>query len=129
MQTLKSLERQTSPDPGRSNVERSEAALALAFSCLESISGRKPEDAYQWLLLAASLGDIQAKSSIYRVSKALHIYDSEAQRILPYVIESAREGIPIAVEDLMEACPEKFHEVLGALKSARRRQCQYISPE
>lgn len=96
----------------------------MVMSSLESIGGRKPEDALDWLLLAASLGHAQAKASIYRVTKALGVYEANKKQVLPYLISSARDGVPISVEDLMEADPDEAQKVLQELKNARRSECE-----
>ena len=123
-QILHGLEARTRPENGRNHVQRSEAAMALAMSSLESVGGRKPEEALDWLLLAASLGHALAKASIYRVTKALGLYEAKKEQVLPYLISSARDGVPISVEDLMEADPDQGQEVLQMLKTARRRECE-----
>ncbi|KAF8247110.1 hypothetical protein K440DRAFT_661597 [Wilcoxina mikolae CBS 423.85] len=119
-QILLSFKRRTEADVERDNGRRSMAAMSIAISCLEGFGGRKPEEALEWIFLAASLGNLEAKSCVYCVSKALGLFSRDEQLIMSFTIESARNGNPIAIENLLAACPEKGREVLKELRIAMR---------
>lgn len=99
--------------------------MAMAVSCLERICGKKPEEALDWLLLAASLGHANAMASAYRVAKALGLYETKREQILTCLTNSAREGIPTSVEDLIEADPIKGKEIVKILKAVREAECEH----
>jgi len=124
-QIIQSLEARARADNRYNNEQRAEAATAVAVICLESLSGKKPEEAMEWLLLSASLGNEQAKSYLYRVSKALGLYEKNKEEIMKHLADSAKTGIPISVDDLTEADLEKGQEVLQFLKFNRRHECQF----
>lgn len=121
-QILLSLERRTDITFEGDNEQRSAAAMIIAVSCLEEFGGRKSKEALKWILLAASLGNQLAMSHVYRISKALGLYEDKSQ-ILNYLIESARAGSDLAIEDLLIVCPEKGREVLGELEANLRIHC------
>jgi len=127
-QILTSLEKRTEAALERNDGQRSMAAMAIAAYCLERFGGRKPEEALEWILLAASLGNIQAKSDAYCISNALNLFSRDKERILSYLIEGARECNPVAIKNLMADYPEKGKGVLKELERTRRDRSQLILP-
>jgi hypothetical protein len=122
-QILTSLEKRTEAALEINDGRRSMAAMAIAAYCLERFGDRKPEEALEWILLAASLGNMQAKSDVYSISKALGLFSRDEERILSFLIEGARDGNPVAIKNLMVDYPEKGKEVLRELKKMRRDGC------
>ena len=106
------------------DVQRSEAAMAVAQICLESLCGKTQNEALDWLYLAASLGHDVAKSLLYRISTALGLYNERKDQVLEYLIESAEKGILIAIEDLFVVNGSIFEVVYQKLKNKRREQCE-----
>ncbi|KAL4734295.1 hypothetical protein BDV11DRAFT_174909 [Aspergillus similis] len=83
-----------------SDVQRAEAALIIAMCCLESMGGRRPEDAMDWLIRAGSLGHRVAKVLVYRVSASLGLFEERKDEIIPLLKQSANDGFILALSDL-----------------------------
>lgn len=123
-QILESLAARARASGKINDVQRSEAAMAVAQICLESLCGKTQSEALDWLDLAASLGHDVAKSLLYRISTALGLYNERKDQVLEYLIESAENGIIIAIEDLAVVNESIFEMVYEKLKNKRREQCE-----
>jgi hypothetical protein len=123
-QILQHLERCTELSFENDANQRSEAAMALAISCLEEFCGLKREDALHWILLSAALGNSQAMSHVYRISRALGLYEIYEQEVLAYATQSGKNGCLIAIEDLMTARPDEGREILATRREEQRTQCE-----
>ncbi|KAF2474444.1 uncharacterized protein BDR25DRAFT_340904 [Lindgomyces ingoldianus] len=117
-QILNSLEKVASLEGKYSVVRRSEAAMVVAKSYLDYFGGKTPTDSLKWLLLAAFLGNNQAKSSVYRITKAVGQYEQYKHEILRVLIRTAEEGFTISVGDLLAECPDEGQRVLRNLRLA-----------
>jgi hypothetical protein len=114
---------ETQANDGRDLEQQADAAVIMAMICADSLCGKKPEEALDWLLLASSLSNELSKSSLYRVSKALGLCERNKSKIMGYLIESAKEGHAIAVEDLLEADMESGVEIVKELE--RDMHCKF----
>jgi hypothetical protein len=114
---------ETQANDGKDLEQQADAAVIMAMICADSLCGKKPEEALDWLFLASSLGSELSKSSLYRVSKALGLYERNKSKIMNYLIESAKEGHAISVEDLLEADAEIGVEIVKELE--RDMQCRF----
>ncbi|KAF9771947.1 hypothetical protein IL306_010382 [Fusarium sp. DS 682] len=122
-QIVCSLEIRATASNQYSSVQRAEASMAVAQSCLESFGGRKPAKALDWILLAATLGHKIAKALAYRVSTSLGLFSERKDEILTHTIACAEDGIVIAMDDLMAVDKRMGEAISKKVWNSRRHQC------
>ncbi|PNP56947.1 hypothetical protein FNYG_15298 [Fusarium nygamai] len=122
-QILCSLEKRATHSNQYNSVQRAEASMAVAQSCLESFGGRKPGKALDWILLAATLGHKIAKALAYRVATSLGLFSERKDEVLTHIIECAEDGIVIAMDDLMVVDQKMGEAISKKVWNRRRHQC------